>query len=92
MSQPLTRLYFVVRGTVQGVGFRWFVVTNAQELGLSGWVRNREDGSVEGEAEGPADQVKELLERLRRGPRSARVEGVESRTKAPEGSGSFELR
>lgn len=92
MSQPLTRRYFRVRGLVQGVGFRWFVSENARELGLSGWVRNREDGDVEGEAEGPAASVDELLVRLASGPRSARVEGVDSRAKTPEGSGSFEIR
>ncbi|MCC6672242.1 MAG: acylphosphatase [Planctomycetes bacterium] len=72
------RLRFVVTGLVQGVGFRWFTVRSAQELGLRGWVRNRADGAVEGEAEGPADDVQRLLDVLRRGPGHARVDAVET--------------
>lgn len=81
-----------MHGKVQGVGFRWFVAESAKELALTGWVRNLEDGRVEGEAEGPADKVNELLARLNRGPRSARVEKVETQAAAFQGSGSFEIR
>jgi acylphosphatase len=68
-----TRL--IVRGRVQGVGFRAFVVQQARALGLSGWVRNRADGSVEVFAVG--DAVDALVAACARGPVGARVETVE---------------
>ncbi len=66
-----------VSGVVQGVGFRWFVTREAAKLGLRGWARNLEDGSVEVVAAGEADQLQQLHERLAIGPRFARVERVE---------------
>lgn len=71
------RLHAVVRGFVQGVGFRYFVLERVHGTGLRGWVRNRRDGSVECVAEGPRQLVERLLDELRRGPRSARVDDVE---------------
>ena len=68
---------FVVRGRVQGVGFRWFVQHEAQGLGLSGWVRNSFDGGVEVLACGSEQQLALLRSRLERGPRAARVDAVE---------------
>ena len=68
---------FVVRGRVQGVGFRWFVEREAHVLGVSGWVRNNADGSVEVLAQGTRDQLLGLRSRLRQGPRAARVDDVE---------------
>ena len=56
----MKRIRFVVTGRVQGVGFRWFVKAEARPLGLTGWVRNREDGAVEGEVEGRDDAVEAL--------------------------------
>jgi acylphosphatase len=73
---------FVVRGRVQGVGFRWFVEREAQLLGLAGWVRNNYDGSVEVLATGNREQLAQLRERLQIGPRAARVDQVEE-TEAP---------
>ena len=70
-------LHLVIRGRVQGVGFRWFVVRRAEGLGLGGWVRNREDGAVEVEADGPRAALERLLAMLRRGPEGARVTEVE---------------
>lgn len=68
----------IVRGRVQGVGFRWFVVRNAQALGVGGTVRNRADGTVEVIVTGerPAD-VDTLIDRIRSGPSAARVEAVD---------------
>jgi len=77
----LTRSY-VVRGRVQGVGFRWYVEREAQLLGLAGWVRNNHDGSVEVLASGTREQLGRLRERLQVGPRAARVDHVEE-TEAP---------
>jgi len=67
---------YVARGTVQGVGFRAFVWREAARLGLSGWVRNRTDGTVEVVASGPRAALDALENALRRGPRWARVTGL----------------
>jgi acylphosphatase len=58
---------------VQGVSYRWHTVEQAERLGLSGWVRNLADGSVELEAEGPEGQLEALLTWCRKGPPAARV-------------------
>jgi acylphosphatase len=68
----------VVRGRVQGVGFRWFVTRNAEVLGVRGTVRNRHDGAVEVVLQADdAGLVSDLLERIRRGPPAARVESLD---------------
>ncbi len=74
---------FLVRGRVQGVGFRWFVEREAHVLGVSGWVRNNADGSVEVLAQGTRDQLLGLRSRLREGPRAARVDDVEESEVGP---------
>jgi len=68
---------YIVRGRVQGVGFRWFVDYEARQLGLAGWVRNNMDGTVEVLATGSAEQHTALRGKLQRGPRAARVDEVE---------------
>jgi len=68
---------YPVRGRVQGVGFRWFVESEARNLGISGWVRNNPDSSVEVLAMGSRDQLSNLRSRLQQGPRAARVDDVE---------------
>ena len=73
------RLEAVIRGRVQGVGFRWFVTTEGQHLGLSGWVANRNDGSVHLVAEGERADLDRLAERLSIGPAGARVDDVRLR-------------
>ena len=75
---------FVVRGRVQGVGFRWFVQREAEMLGVSGWVRNSFDGAVEVLASGSAEQLAALAAKLRAGPRAARVDAVEEFAAKPE--------
>ncbi|HET7102768.1 MAG TPA: acylphosphatase [Terracidiphilus sp.] len=69
-------LHFLVKGRVQGVGFRWFVHREASELGLRGWVRNTEDGDVEVVAAGSQEDLTVLRECLRAGPRGSRVDRV----------------
>ena len=69
-------LHFLVKGRVQGVGFRWFVHREASELDLRGWVRNTEDGEVEVVAAGNAAELAELRDSLHRGPRGSRVDRV----------------
>ena len=74
---------FVVRGRVQGVGYRWFVEREAHILGIAGWVRNNHDGSVEVLAMGTRDRLAGLGSRLRQGPRAARVDDVEESEARP---------
>jgi acylphosphatase len=88
-AQKLARLYRV-RGRVQGVGFRYFVEHTANSLGVSGWVRNRDDGDVEVYASGNAAQLSELAGMLWKGPRWAEVRGVdESEAPLEEHRGFF---
>ena len=70
------RLSARITGRVQGVGFRNFTRTRARQLGISGWVRNEQDGSVRLEAEGPRGALEDLLDAVHDGPRMARVENV----------------
>ncbi len=71
------QLHVVVRGRVQGVGFRWFVRETARALGVPGWVRNRSDGGVEVVADGTAEVLRTLRQRLQEGPDGASVEELE---------------
>ena len=73
MSTQVIR-HSVLRGRVQGVGFRAFVEREALKRGLEGWVRNRRDGSVEAVLAGDADAVTAMIEACRRGPMGARVD------------------
>lgn len=70
------RLHALVEGHVQGVGFRYFVLNRAQELNLTGWVRNTAEGDVEVVAEGEREVLDVLLEALHQGPRSSYVTRV----------------
>lgn len=84
-----------ITGRVQGVFFRSWTVRTASALGLDGWVRNREDGSVEALAAGPADQVDRLIAACHEGPDQARVENVAVTELYPEddpGRGGFTQR
>jgi acylphosphatase len=84
---------FLVRGRVQGVGFRWFVEREAHILQIAGWVRNNHDGSVEVLAVGTREQLAGLRSRLQEGPQAARVDGVEeSEAEAVAELQSFQVR
>lgn len=85
------RVHATVSGLVQGVGYRYFAVTAARRLGLTGWVRNRRDGDVELEAQGPRDDVDALIARLRVGPRWSRVDHVAVRTIPLQGETAFRV-
>jgi acylphosphatase len=69
-------IHLEVRGRVQGVGFRWFVVEKAQELKLAGWVKNRHDGNVEVAAAGSREALARLESAVKTGPRAARIDDV----------------
>jgi acylphosphatase len=72
-------LHAIVKGRVQGVGFRYYVLRAAEKLKLNGWVRNRPDGAVEVEVEGDDDALYEMEQALWKGPHFSRVEDVEIR-------------
>jgi acylphosphatase len=89
----MPRVHVIVRGQVQGVGYRWFAVRRARERQLTGWVRNRPDGSVEAEAEGSRSELEALLADLRRGPSHASVSTIESWwSDQTHGHTEFEIR
>lgn len=88
-----TRLHAIVRGIVQGVNFRYYTRREAQRLLLTGWVRNRSDGTVEVIAEGPRAQLERLLDFLQSGPPAAHVTGVEANWQPATGEfTAFEIR
>lgn len=91
-NEPL-RVRIVVRGRVQGVGFRYATVTAARRLGLAGWARNAPDGSVEILAEGDAEAVRQLIAWCHQGPPSARVATVHHTADTSAGQlGAFGVR
>jgi len=80
-----------VEGRVQGVGYRYWAEEVAGELGLSGWVRNRRDGSVEALFSGAPENVAEMLERCRQGPRAAQVTAVTVLAEGGAAASGFEV-
>ncbi len=91
-EKPIQARRFVVRGRVQGVGFRWFVEREAHTLGIAGWVRNNSDSTVEILAMGSREQLSGLRSRLQQGPRAARVDDVaESEATPVDGLTTFRI-
>jgi acylphosphatase len=82
----------VVHGRVQGVWFRETTRLAAERRGVSGWVRNRPDGTVEAVLEGPDDAVESVVEACRRGPAGARVDRVDVSAEPPAGLSGFRVR
>jgi acylphosphatase len=92
-GQAIRRVHARVRGRVQGVAYRASTQYEAQRLGLVGWVKNREDGSVELEAQGPSDVVEQLLAWCRKGPSLAQVTSVDvSDVDVEPDAAAFEIR
>jgi acylphosphatase len=85
------RKHVVVRGFVQGVGFRVSAAAASRTRGIGGWVRNRPDGGVEAVFEGPPETVEALLRWCREGPHGARVDQVDVLDEEPEGLTGFEI-
>jgi acylphosphatase len=81
----LKRIHVVVRGRVQGVYYRASALREARQHGLTGWVRNRPDGSVELVVEGEEDQVKDFLTWAQQGPATARVDKIETKWRSYTG-------
>ena len=93
MSDPIERVHLLVNGRVQGVWYRASACEKAKELRLTGWVRNRPDGRVELEAEGPRETLEALVAWCQKGPPLARVDTVEADWGTAEGAySSFEVR
>jgi len=89
-DQAVVRRAVAVAGRVQGVSFRYHTVQQAERLGLTGWVRNHDDGSVRLEVQGPSSVVDELVRWLHEGPPHARVDGVqEDAVDVREGEAGF---
>lgn len=80
-----------IAGRVQGVGYRYWTERVAGELGVSGWVRNRRDGTVEALFSGPPDEVAGMIERCRDGPPSAQVTSIDVAEAAAEPPRGFEV-
>jgi acylphosphatase len=83
---------YVVAGRVQGVGYRYFVMRQAEALGVSGYARNRPGGSVEVVAEADEAVLADFEARLREGPSFAEVTSVEREPVAERGQGGFHIR
>ena len=83
---------WIVRGSVQGVGFRFFVQHKATSLGLRGWARNLSSGEVEVYAVGSDDRLRDLTSALHQGPKMADVRGVEEKEEAVEELSGFSIR
>jgi acylphosphatase len=88
----MTRRRVIVHGFVQGVFFRDTTRRLARAHGVSGWVRNNRDGTVEAVFEGEPEAVRRLVEFARHGPEGARVERVEVAEEEPEGLAGFAVR
>jgi len=84
-KRGFSRVHVIVRGRVQGVGFRFFTVRVAKELGVTGFVRNLPDGTVEIVAEGDVEKLAKLVEAVRRGPPLARVTGLDVKWESYKG-------
>ncbi len=87
MGEAQQRLHAIISGRVQGVSFRHYTTLKANELGITGWVMNRQDGRVEVSAEGSRETLQALLDFLHEGSPHARVETVEAQWL--EASGEF---
>ena len=88
----MTRVRVRVRGRVQGVFFRADARERAESLGIAGWIRNAEDGSVEAAFEGDEERVQSMVEWCRRGPAGARVDEVKVEPQEPTGETGFHVR
>jgi acylphosphatase len=75
----MKRIYALIQGRVQGVGFRFFARDAAQECGVTGWVRNRTDGGVEAEAQGEDAAIECFVSRIKQGPPLSHVDSVDTK-------------
>ena len=90
--EPITARHLVLHGRVQGVFYRDWTVDTARSLGLAGWVRNRQDGTVEAHLEGARDAVERMIEAMRDGPPRAEVDRIDRSEANVEGFKIFDRR
>lgn len=83
-KMPEDTLRWIVTGRVQGVSYRFFTRRAAQDMGISGWVRNLPDGTVEAQLRGDAEQVETLRKQLNKGPSMGRVDAIFEEKLAPD--------
>ena len=88
----MIRRRVLVRGSVQGVGFRYSAAHAASTRGVTGWVRNCADGAVEAVFEGDADAVESMVRWCEQGPRGAQIDGIDVFDEPPEDLQRFEVR
>ena len=86
------RMHVWARGRVQGVFFRGEAQARAESLGVAGWIRNAEDGSVEAVFEGAREQVESIVDWCRRGPAGAQVDELEVEPEEPDAEHGFRVR
>jgi len=79
-------VHVLIKGRVQGVGFRYFAQDSALELGLFGWVRNLADGDVEAVAEGRSEDIETWIRRLHQGPSLSRIQAIQTTPQKSQGS------
>jgi len=92
-DEEITSLKLRIEGAVQGVGYRAFAAAEARKLGLSGWVRNRSDETVEALVCGPTPDVEAFVAACARGPASARVTHIDlNKAEPPAAAAGFEVR
>lgn len=92
MTDDITTLRFRIEGFVQAVGYRNYVIVEANKLGLDGWVRNRSDGTVEALASGPTKAIEAFFTVCARGPAGSRVSNVEMHKAEPPSEKGFRRR
>jgi acylphosphatase len=91
-DEGMRRVHVIVDGDVQGVGYRYTLRMVAREAGVTGWVRNRRDSTVEAEIEGTHEQVDEVIRWMQQGPPGSRVRTTTVTDAAPAGDEGFEVR
>jgi Acylphosphatases len=88
----MRRVHAIVSGDVQGVGYRYTARMYAERFGVTGWIRNRRDGTVEAEVEGDSESVDEMLAWMAEGPPGSRVDGARVEDLPAAGGAGFEVR
>jgi acylphosphatase len=92
MTEQKIRYFASAAGRVQGVGFRYFVQTNAMELDITGWVRNMDDGTVTMEIQGTDEQIEKLIGRIKKGSTFIKVKNMElTKLEAIEQTEKFDI-
>lgn len=88
----MEKWHLIVKGRVQGVGFRYFTAQSARENNISGWVRNLPGGAVEIHGQGEEADLRLFLDAVKQGPSMSRVDGVDKETLPPDSSNGFSIR